>query len=98
MCGSRKVAEQPVNAALAGFVTGLSLIVAIGAQNAYLLRLGLARQHVGVAVAICATSDVALILLGIGGIGGITHRFPGVLEILKWIGVAYLVVYSIHSF
>ena len=87
-----------MNAALAGFFTGLSLIVAIGAQNAYLLRLGLARQHVGVAVAICATSDVVLILLGIGGIGRITHTFPGVLEVLKWVGVAYLVGYSLHSF
>ena len=89
---------HPVNAALAGLLTGLSLIVAIGAQNAYLLRLGLTRQHVGTAVAICATSDVVLILLGIGGIGRVTRSFPGVLEILKWVGVAYLAGYALHSF
>lgn len=53
-----------LNATFAGFLTGLSLIVAIGAQNAYLLRLGLTRNNVGAAVAICATSDVVLILLG----------------------------------
>ena len=87
-----------MNAALAGLLTGLSLIVAIGAQNAYLLRLGLSRQHVGVAVAICASSDVVLILLGIGGIGRVSRSFPGVLEVLRWVGVAYLVGYSLYSF
>jgi len=87
-----------VNAAFAGFATGLSLIVAIGAQNAYLLRLGLTRRHVGVAVAICASSDVVLILLGIGGIGRATRSFPGALEVLRWVGVAYLVGYSLYSF
>ena len=47
-----------MDVALAGFLTGLSLIVAIGAQNAYVLRLGLARNHVGVAVVICAGATV----------------------------------------
>ena len=87
-----------MNAAVAGFATGLSLIVAIGAQNAYLLRLGLTRRHVGVAVAICAASDVVLILLGIGGIGRATRSYPGVLEVLRWVGVAYLVGYALYSF
>jgi len=87
-----------VNAAFAGLLTGLSLIVALGAQNAYLLRLGLTRQHVGIAVTICAASDVVLILLGIGGIGRVTRSFPGVLDVLKWVGVVYLVGYSLHSF
>lgn len=87
-----------MNAALAGLLAGLSLIVAIGAQNAFLLRLGLTRQHVGIAVTICAISDIILILLGIGGIGRVTRSYPGVLEVLKWVGVAYLVGYSLHSF
>ena len=87
-----------MNAALAGLLTGLSLIVAIGAQNAYLLRLGLSRQYVGIAVAICAASDVVLILLGVGGIGRVTRSFPGVLEVLKWVGVAYLAGYALRSF
>ena len=51
----------------AGLITGLSLIVAIGAQNAYVLRQGLARDHVGLVVAICALSDVVLIVAGVSG-------------------------------
>ena len=87
-----------MNAALAGLLTGLSLIVAIGAQNAYLLRLGLTRSHVGTAVVICVTSDVLLIVLGVGGIGRLTRTYPQVLEVLRWVGVAYLVGYALHSF
>ena len=87
-----------MNAALAGFLTGLSLIVAIGAQNAYLLRLGLTRQFIGLAVTICAISDVTLILLGIGGIGSVIRSAPKTLEVLKWVGVVYLLGYGIHSF
>jgi len=87
-----------MHAALVGFFTGLSLIVAIGAQNAYVLRLGLSRQHVGVAVAICAVSDVVLIILGIAGVGRVVHSFPSVLEVLKWVGVAYLIGFGLYSF
>ena len=83
---------------VAGFLAGLSLIVAIGAQNAYLLRLGLARDHVGVAVAICATADVLLIAAGIAGIGAIIRANPGALEVIRWVGVVYLVGYAAHSF
>jgi L-lysine exporter family protein LysE/ArgO len=87
-----------MTAALAGFLTGLSLIVAIGAQNAYVLRLGLSRKHVGLAVFICAISDVVLIFAGVGGIGRIVRSFPTVLDVLKWIGVVYLVGYAVFSF
>ena len=87
-----------MHAALAGLLTGFSLIVAIGAQNAYVLRLGLTRQHVGLAVTICAVSDLALIFAGVAGIGGIVHSFPQVLNALKWIGVAYLVGYGLLAF
>ena len=87
-----------MSAALAGFLTGFSLIVAIGAQNAYLLRLGLTRHLVGLAVAICAASDVGLILLGIGGIGSVIHSAPRALDVVKWVGVVYLVGYALHSF
>ena len=54
-------------AALTGLLTGLSLIVAIGAQNAFVLRQGLAREHVGIVVAICAVADVLLITAGVAG-------------------------------
>ena len=87
-----------MNAALPGLLTGLSLIIAIGAQNAFVLRLGLARNHVGIAVIICAASDAILIAAGIGGLGAIVHGIPVALQILKWIGIAYLTWYAIRSF
>jgi L-lysine exporter family protein LysE/ArgO len=86
-----------VSAAWAGLLTGLSLIVAIGAQNAYVLRLGLSRTRVALAVAICAASDVLLILLGIAGIGAIVKAAPEALTVVKWVGVAYLVAYGVGS-
>jgi L-lysine exporter family protein LysE/ArgO len=87
-----------VHAALPGLLTGLTLIIAIGAQNAFVLRLGLARNHVGAAVAICAASDALLIAAGIGGLGAVVHGIPVALQILKWIGIAYLTWYAIRSF
>ena len=68
------------SALVAGLLTGLSLIVAIGAQNAFVLRQGLARAHVGVVVAICALSDVVLIAAGVSGIGTIVERAPWALD------------------
>ncbi len=87
-----------MNAVLAGLLTGLSLIVAIGAQNAYVLRLGLTRTYVGLAVVICGVSDVVLIFAGVAGIGGIVHQFPGVLSALKIVGTLYLLFYGLRCF
>ena len=87
-----------MHAAIPGFFTGLSLIVAIGAQNAFLLRLGLARNHVFPAVLICAASDALLIALGIGGLGVVVAQSELALEIVKWIGVTYLVLFALRSF
>ena len=87
-----------MGALVAGFFTGLSLIVAIGAQNAYVLRMGLSRSHVVLIVAICATSDVALIALGVGGVGGVIRSAPVALEIFRWVGVSYLVYFALASF
>ena len=63
--------------ALDGLLTGLSLIVVIGAQNAYLLRQGLRRMRVGVIVAICTLSDLALIAAGVSGIGAVVQHIVG---------------------
>jgi len=82
---------------LAGLFTGLSLIIAIGAQNSYVLRLGLQRNHVGTAVLICALSDAALILAGTAGIGFIVQNANFALEVFKWLGVAYLVGFGLFS-
>lgn len=82
-------------AAVAGLGTGLSLIVAIGAQNAYVLRQGLRREHVGVVVAICALSDAALILAGVTGIGVIVDRAPWLLTVIRLGGAAFLLAYGV---
>ena len=86
-----------LGAALTGLVTGLSLIVAIGAQNAFVLRQGLARQHVGIVVAICALADVVLIVAGVAGIGRIVERAPAALDVVRWLGVAFLTWYGVSS-
>ena len=84
-------------ATLTGLVTGLSRIVAIGAQNAFVLRQGLARQHVGIVVAICALADVVLIVAGVAGIGRIVERAPAALDVVRWLGVAFLTWYGVSS-
>ncbi len=86
-----------LDSTFAGLVTGLSLIVAIGAQNAYVLRQGLAREHIGVVVAICAVSDVVLITGGVAGIGTIVEQAPWVLDLVRWLGVAFLTWYGVSS-
>ena len=63
-----------LDSAVAGLLTGLTLIVAIGAQNAFVLRQGLAREHVALVVAICAVSDLVLIVAGVAGIGTIVEQ------------------------
>ncbi|GAB3607833.1 L-lysine exporter [Conyzicola nivalis] len=81
--------------ALAGFGFGLSLIVAIGAQNAFVLRQGLRREHVLVVVVVCAVSDAVLILLGIAGAGAVIAAAPEVLVIVRYAGAAFLLGYGI---
>lgn len=80
-----------------GIVTGLSLIIAIGAQNAFVIRQGLLRQHVLSVVAICALSDALLILLGTGGLGALVQDRPLLLEAIRWFGVAYLLWFGLRS-
>ncbi|WP_277245444.1 LysE/ArgO family amino acid transporter [Micrococcus terreus] len=81
----------------AGLLTGLALIVAIGAQNAFVLRQGIRREHVGVVVLVCLLSDALLILAGTAGIGVIVEKVPVVLEILRWGGAAYLIWFAVQS-
>lgn len=84
-------------ALIPGFLTGLSLIIAIGAQNAFVIRQGLMRQHVLLIVAICAISDAALIFLGTGGLGTLIQSKPSLLEFIRWFGVIYLTWFGIRS-
>lgn len=83
---------------LTGLTTGLALIAAIGAQNAFVLRQGIRREHVGPVVALCAVSDLILIALGTLGVGALVAAAPAVLEVLRWAGVAYLVWFAATAF
>ena len=87
----------PVTALLPGLLTGLALIVAIGAQNAFVLRQGLLRSHVGVVVAICTVSDVLLILAGVAGIGTLVEEAPSALDVVRWLGVGFLAWYGVTA-
>jgi len=83
-----------LTAAAAGFGTGLSLIVAIGAQNAFVLRQGIRRDAVLAVVGICALSDAVLIALGVGGVGAVVVAWPGALRAVGLIGGAFLLCYG----
>ncbi|MFS4094437.1 LysE/ArgO family amino acid transporter [Streptomyces sp. AF1A] len=87
--------SNSLTAAVAGFGTGLSLIVAIGAQNAFVLRQGVRRDAVLAVVGICALSDAVLIALGIGGVGAVVVAWPGALRAVGIIGGAFLLCYGI---
>ncbi len=80
--------------ALSGLGFGLSLIVAIGAQNAFVMRQGLRREHVGVVVVICALSDIVLIALGTGGVGAVISAHRPVLAGVTVVGSAVLLWYA----
>ncbi len=79
---------------LAGFGTGLGLIVAIGAQNAFVLRQGIRRSFVGPVVAVCAVADAVLIVAGVLGIGGLVQAAPWFLDVVRWGGVIFLLGYA----
>jgi len=82
-------------AALSGLGFGLSLIVAIGAQNAFVLRQGLRGEHVAVVVAICAVSDAVLIALGVAGAGALLRGAPAVVDAVRIGGAAFLLGYAV---
>ncbi len=82
---------------LGGLLTGLSLIVAIGAQNAFVLRQGLRRARVGAVVAVCALSDLVLIAAGVSGIGAVVAHAGWALTAVRWFGVAFLTWYGLSS-
>ena len=84
-------------AALAGLGFGLSLIVAIGAQNAYVLRQGLRKEHIFVIVAICALSDAALIAVGVAGLGAIIQQLEWLLLLIEVIGGVFLCTYGVMA-
>ena len=86
------------NALAAGFFLGFSLILAIGAQNAFVLRQGLRREHVLLVCLTCAVSDALLILAGVAGFGSLVQRVPWIDPVARYGGAAFLFGYAIFAF
>ena len=84
-------------AIIPGFLAGLSLIIAIGAQNAFVIRQGLTKKFVLLTVLICAFSDALLIALGASGLGALIKANKNILELVRWFGVAYLLWFAFKS-
>lgn len=80
---------------LSGLGLGFSLIVAIGAQNLFVLRQGLRRERVLLTAAICAVSDAVLIVLGVSGIGLVLQAVPWLFDAVRWAGAAFLIGYGV---
>jgi L-lysine exporter family protein LysE/ArgO len=78
-----------------GFLTSFTLIAAIGAQNAFVLRQGIRREHVLPVVALCSVSDMALIAAGIGGFGALITTHPDIVTVARLGGAAFLVSYGL---
>jgi len=80
---------------LAGLGLGFSLIIAIGAQNLFVLRQGIRREHVFAVAAICALSDLALIVVGVSGVGAVLEAVPWLIDLVRWAGAAFLLGYGL---
>jgi L-lysine exporter family protein LysE/ArgO len=88
---------HPLAHALSGFGLGFSLIAAIGAQNAFVLRQGTRREHVGLVVLICAVSDLVLIALGVSGVGAVIEAAPVAIVVIRVLGACFLAGYAALS-
>ncbi|MDW4548067.1 LysE/ArgO family amino acid transporter [Defluviimonas sp. D31] len=84
-------------AGLSGFQVSVGLIMAIGAQNAFVLRQGLRREHVLACVLFCATSDAVLIATGVAGLAAANAAVPWLDPVLRWGGVAFLLAYGFRA-
>jgi L-lysine exporter family protein LysE/ArgO len=84
-------------AIIPGLLAGFSLIIAIGAQNAFVIRQGLTKKYVLLTVLICAFSDAILIALGASGLGALIKSNQNILEFVRWFGVIYLLWFAFKS-
>jgi L-lysine exporter family protein LysE/ArgO len=80
---------------LVGFIASFTLIAAIGAQNAFVLRQGIRGEHVLTVVAVCTVCDILLISAGIAGFGALVNAHPSVVDIAKFGGAAFLIGYGL---
>lgn len=78
-----------------GLALGLSLIVAIGAQNLFVLRQGIRREHALAVALVCAASDAILIAVGVSGLGAVLHAVPWLIDAVRWAGAVFLAVYAV---
>lgn len=86
-----------LTALIAGFLASAGLIIAIGSQNAFVLRQGLLQQKVGLVVVTCALGDILLIFCGVAGIGALVREWPALLQLLRFGGAAFLAVYGLMA-
>jgi L-lysine exporter family protein LysE/ArgO len=86
---------MPLSTVLAGLLTGLALIAAVGAQNAFLLRQGLRREHVAPLVALCALSDIVLIAAAVLGVGAMAQTWPAFMTVARFGGAAFVIGYGL---
>jgi L-lysine exporter family protein LysE/ArgO len=86
-----------LSSAATGLGAGLALIIAIGAQNAFVLRQGLRGEHVGLVVLVCMLSDAVLIAAGIVGIGEVIRAAPAVVVVIRLAGAAFLLAYGVFA-
>jgi len=86
-----------LSSAATGLGAGLALIIAIGAQNAFVLRQGLRGEHVGLVVLVCMLSDAVLIAAGIVGIGELIRAAPAVVVVIRLAGAAFLLAYGVFA-
>lgn len=89
--------EANVSFYLKGLGLGAGLIVAIGSQNAHVLRMGLKRQHVGLTVLVCIVCEALLISVGVAGVGTMIERSPLLLSIARWGGALFLAWYGLRA-
>lgn len=94
VCSTPLSVAHVLTFAAAGFSLGLSLIVAIGAQNLFVLRQGIRREHVLAVATVCALSDAVLIVAGVSGIGTILHAWPGLIDVVRIAGALFLLGYA----
>ena len=87
-----------VVALASGFGLGFSLILAIGAQNAFVLRQGLRGEHVLAVVLVCAVSDAFLVTAGVAGFGALAEAVPGLERVMRYGGAAFLLAYGGRAF
>ena len=88
---------MPIIDYFSGFILGLTLILAIGSQNAFVLKQGIRREHVFFICLFCAVSDALLISAGVAGFGAVTARYPHVVDIAKIAGILFLLGYGLLS-